>query len=82
MILQHFGLKHLPLSKESPEIWDDGSLTSLRESFQWLLHTPGLGLLSGGAGARLYFDAERIGGTAVVLIGYFGDHLPSVQFPS
>ncbi len=45
---------------------------------RWSCHTK----LSGGAGARLYFDAERIGGTAVVLIGYFGDHLPSVQFPS
>lgn len=50
MILQHFGLKHLPLGKESPELWDDGSLTSLRESFQWLLHTPGLGLLTGDPG--------------------------------
>jgi hypothetical protein len=36
--------------------------------------------LSGGAGARLYFQAERTEDMAVVLIGYFGDHLPTVRF--
>lgn len=36
--------------------------------------------LSGGAGARLYFHAERTDEHAVVLIGYFGEHLPTVRF--
>lgn len=44
---------------------------------RWSNHTK----LSGGAGARLYFDPERNGKEAVVLIGYFGNHLPTVKFP-
>jgi hypothetical protein len=43
---------------------------------RWSDHTK----LSGGAGARLYFHAERTDEQAVVLIGYFGDHLPTVRF--
>lgn len=43
---------------------------------RWSNHTK----LSGGAGARLYFDAERVGEEGVVLIGYFGEHLPTVRF--
>ncbi len=43
---------------------------------RWSLHTK----LSGGNDVRLYFDAERVDGEAVVLIGYFGDHLPTVKF--
>lgn len=36
--------------------------------------------LSGGAGARLYFHAERVDGEGTVLVGYFGPHLPTVRF--
>lgn len=36
--------------------------------------------LSGGNGARLYFHAARTNEQAVVLIGYFGEHLPTVRF--
>jgi hypothetical protein len=36
--------------------------------------------LSGGNGARLYFHAVRTTEQAVVLIGYFGEHLPTVRF--
>ncbi len=43
---------------------------------RWSDHTK----LSGGAGARLYFHAERTGEQAVVLIGYFGEHLPTIRF--
>lgn len=42
---------------------------------RWSEHTK----LSGG-GARLYFQPERTDEMAVVLIGYFGDHLPTVKF--
>ena len=51
MELQHFGLRHPPLGKETSELWDDGMLTRLRERFQWLLQSPGIGLLTGEAGA-------------------------------
>lgn len=42
---------------------------------RWSLHTK----LTGGAGARVYFRAERRDGAAVVLVGYFGKHLPGVR---
>jgi MSHA biogenesis protein MshM len=50
MYRQHFGLKHPPLGKEHTELWDDGALARLQERFQWLLHSPGLGLLTGAPG--------------------------------
>ncbi|HDZ59682.1 MAG TPA: ATP-binding protein [Actinobacteria bacterium] len=50
MYQQHFGLKHAPLGKPIPELWDDGILTTLGERFQWLLESPGVGLLTGPAG--------------------------------
>jgi type II secretory pathway predicted ATPase ExeA len=50
MYLQHFGLTHAPLSKAATELWDDGQLTALRTRFQWLLDSPGVGLLSGEPG--------------------------------
>ena len=50
MDLQHFGLRHPPLGKEATELWDDGTLAQLAERFQWLLHSPGVGLLTGEAG--------------------------------
>ena len=50
MDLQHFGLRHPPLGKEATELWDDGTLAQLDERFQWLLHSPGVGLLTGEAG--------------------------------
>jgi MSHA biogenesis protein MshM len=50
MYLAHFGLKHAPLGKETKELWDDGSLALLRERFEWLLASPGLGLLTGESG--------------------------------
>jgi len=43
---------------------------------RWSHHTK----LSGGAGARLYFHAERTSDGPVVLVGYFGPHLPTVLF--
>jgi MSHA biogenesis protein MshM len=50
MYRQHFGLKTAPLGRELTELWDDGALAQLNERFQWLLHSPGLGLLTGEAG--------------------------------
>ena len=50
MYLQHFGLKYPPLGKQTPALWDDGALAQLTERFQWLVDSPGLGLLTGEAG--------------------------------
>jgi len=50
MYRQHFGLKTAPLGKDLIELWDDGALARLDERFQWLLHSPGLGLLTGEPG--------------------------------
>jgi type II secretory pathway predicted ATPase ExeA len=50
MYRQHFGLKAAPLDKGAAELWDDGDLVRLNERFQWLLQSPGLGLLTGDAG--------------------------------
>ena len=50
MYLQHFGLRHAPLGKEITEPWDDGALANLKQRFDWLLNSPGLGLLTGEPG--------------------------------
>jgi MSHA biogenesis protein MshM len=50
MYLQHFGLRHAPLGKEPVEPWDDGALAHLKQRFDWLLQSPGVGLLTGEPG--------------------------------
>jgi type II secretory pathway predicted ATPase ExeA len=50
MYLHHFGLKHAPLGKELEEPWDDGAIASLAQRFEWLLSSPGVGLLTGEPG--------------------------------
>jgi len=50
MYLQHFGLRHAPLGKDSPDLWDDGLMAQLQERFAWLLQSPGIGLLTGEPG--------------------------------
>ena len=50
MYLQHFGLRHPPLGKEVAEPWDDGALEQLIQRFNWLLQSPGIGLLTGEPG--------------------------------
>ncbi len=50
MITHHFGLTHIPLSKQTKTLWDDGMLAHLNTRFQWLLQSPGIGLLTGEPG--------------------------------
>jgi len=50
MYLQHFGLTHAPLGKGHTAPWDDGMLAQLSDRFNWLLQTPGIGLLTGEPG--------------------------------
>ena len=47
MYRQHFGLTHHPLGKQTAELYDGGRLAALKERFDWLLHAPGVGLLTG-----------------------------------
>jgi type II secretory pathway predicted ATPase ExeA len=47
MYRQHFGLTHHPLGKQAPELYDGGRLAPLKERFDWLLNSPGVGLLTG-----------------------------------
>lgn len=50
MYLQHFGLAHPPLGKQLTEPWDDGALAHLKQRFDWLLQSPGIGLITGEPG--------------------------------
>jgi MSHA biogenesis protein MshM len=50
MYLQHFGLRHPPLGKESTDLWDDGVMAPLGQRFAWLLNSPGVGLITGEPG--------------------------------
>ena len=50
MYLQHFGLRHAPLGKDLTEPWDDGALAHLAKRFDWLLQSPGIGLITGEPG--------------------------------
>ena len=50
MYLLHFGLKHAILGKNTPQLWDDGHLKLLNERFEWLLKSPGIGLLTADSG--------------------------------
>jgi len=45
-----FGIKAAPLGKNSQKLWDNGRLTSLIQQFEWLLQSPGLGLLTAAPG--------------------------------
>src|ERR1700737_3419254 len=49
MFQQHFGLKHIPLSKNST-FWVNDHFIALKEHFINLLRSPGIGLLTGEPG--------------------------------
>jgi len=46
----HFGIKAHPFDKAATDLWEDHAINPLRERFQWLLESPGLGLLTGDPG--------------------------------
>jgi type II secretory pathway predicted ATPase ExeA len=50
MYQQHFGLTAAPLGKHQPELFDDGQLGVFEQRFNWLLESPGIGLLTGVSG--------------------------------
>ncbi|MBK8015073.1 MAG: hypothetical protein IPK13_27455 [Deltaproteobacteria bacterium] len=79
-----FSPSGISFSVESQATLDDGKLGPMRdfptpEGFaheRWSLHTK----MTGGNGARLYFRGVRREGAGFVLIGYCGDHLPTVRY--
>lgn len=50
MVQHHFGLKYLPLAKNNPTFWVNDNFMLLKERFISLLHSPGIGLLTGEPG--------------------------------
>jgi len=50
MYRQHFGLTAHPMDKAATKLWDDGNIKYLEEQFQWLLESPGIGVLTGEPG--------------------------------
>jgi MSHA biogenesis protein MshM len=50
MYKSFFGLTHAPLGKDSPLLWDNGQLAALTQQFNWLLQSPGIGLLTADPG--------------------------------
>lgn len=48
--LQLFNLKHAPFTKGAPLSYESKGVQELRSRFQWLLNSPGIGLLTGDAG--------------------------------
>ena len=50
MYRQHFGLTHAPFGKECTLLWDNGQLVDLEKQFNWLLQSPGIGLLTAEPG--------------------------------
>ena len=50
MYKQFFGLTHAPLGKKTQRLWDNGQLKTLETKFNWLLQSPGIGVLIGESG--------------------------------
>ena len=50
MYKSFFGLTQAPLGKESEALWDGGQLAQLTQQFNWLLQSPGVGLLTAEPG--------------------------------
>lgn len=45
-----FGLTHAPLGKESTLLWENEQFSALNQQFNWLLQSPGVGLLTAEPG--------------------------------
>jgi len=50
MYKSFFGLTQAPLGKDSVALWDGGQLSGLEQQFNWLLQSPGVGLLTAEPG--------------------------------
>ncbi len=80
-----FEPRGISYSVESAATLDHGRYGPMRDfpapvgftNGRWSLHTK----LTGGNGARMYYRFEVLEGAAIVAIGYFGEHLPTVRYP-
>jgi type II secretory pathway predicted ATPase ExeA len=50
MYRSFFGLTQAPLGKSSLNLWDSGQIKGLEQQFNWLLQSPGVGLLTAQPG--------------------------------
>lgn len=50
MYTTSFGITHAPLGKGISKLWDNGQIEQLNQKFQWLLQSPGVGLLTAEPG--------------------------------
>ena len=50
MYKSFFGLTQAPLGKNSLQLWDSGQIAKLAQQFNWLLQSPGVGLLTAAPG--------------------------------
>jgi type II secretory pathway predicted ATPase ExeA len=50
MYRQHFGLTQAPFGKDCKVMWSNPQLSDLERQFQWLLKSPGIGLLTAEPG--------------------------------
>lgn len=60
MYRNHFGLKHHILDKEVPVIWNNPQFEALSNRFEWLLTSPGIGLLTGAPGVGKTLSLNHI----------------------
>src|SRR3990167_799165 len=50
MYKSFFGLTHAPLGKHCPQLWNNAQLAGLAQQFNWLLQSPGVGILTAEPG--------------------------------
>jgi len=50
MYKSFFALTQAPLGKDCRQLWDNGQIAGLAQQFNWLLQSPGVGLLTAEAG--------------------------------
>lgn len=50
MYRNFFGLTQAPLGKQGLTLWDNGQLAQLKQQFDWLLQSPGIGMLTASPG--------------------------------
>ena len=50
MYKHHFGLTHAPLGKDCKTLWGNGQLVDIERQFNWLLQSPGVGMITAEPG--------------------------------
>ena len=63
MYQSFFGLTQAPLGKKSIQLWNNPQLTGLAQQFNWLLQSPGIGLLTAEPGLGKTAALRQLTGT-------------------